>query len=55
MKYDIVITNQCKRDIKLAKMQGKNIDIIFEVADLLSEGKRNRSLSSKGWVPFLSI
>lgn len=40
MKYDIVITNQCKRDIKLAKKQGKNIDIIFEVADLLSEGKK---------------
>lgn len=39
MKYDIVITNQCKKDIKLAKRQGKNIDIIFEVADLLSEGK----------------
>ena len=38
MKYDIVITNQCKRDIKLAKKQGKNIDLIFEVADLLSEG-----------------
>ena len=40
MKYDIVITNQCKRDIKLARKQGKNIDLLFEVADLLSEGKK---------------
>ena len=39
MTYDIIITNQCKKDIKLAKKQGKNIDIIFEVADLLSEGR----------------
>ena len=39
MKYDIVITNQCKRDIKLAKKQGRNIDAIFEVADILSEGR----------------
>lgn len=39
MKFDIVITNQCKKDIKLAKKQGKNIDLVFEVADALSEGK----------------
>ena len=39
MKFDIVITNQCKKDIKLAKKQGKNIDLIFEVADALSEGE----------------
>lgn len=39
MKYDIVITNQCKKDIKLAKKQGKDIGLLFEVADLLSEGK----------------
>ena len=37
-KYDIVITNSCKRDIKRASKQGKNIDLLFEVVDKLSEG-----------------
>ena len=39
MKYDIVITNSCKKDIKKASKQGKNIDLLFEVVDQLSEGK----------------
>lgn len=39
MKYNIVITNSCKKDIKRASKQGKNIDLLFEVIDLLSEGK----------------
>lgn len=39
MKYDIVITNSCKKDIKKASKQGKNIDLLFEVIDQLSEGK----------------
>ena len=38
MKYDIIITNSCKKDIKRAKKQGKNIDLLFEVVDQLSEG-----------------
>ena len=38
MKYDIVITNQCKKDIKLASKQGKNLDLLFDVVDQLSEG-----------------
>ena len=38
MKYDIVITNACKKDIKKASKQGKNIDLLFEVIDKLSEG-----------------
>ena len=38
MKYDIIITNSCKRDIKRAKKQGRNIDLLFEVVDQLSEG-----------------
>ncbi len=38
MKYDIVITNTCKKDIKRAYKQGKNIDLLFEVVDQLSEG-----------------
>ncbi len=39
MKYDIIITNSCKRDIKKANKQGKNIDLLFEVIDRLSEGE----------------
>lgn len=39
MKYDIIITNSCKRDIKKANKQGKNIDLLFEVVDRLSEGE----------------
>ena len=37
MKYNIVITNSCKKDIKKASKQGKNIDLLFEVVDRLSE------------------
>ena len=39
MKYDIVITNSCKKDIKKASKQGKNINALFDVVDQLSEGK----------------
>ena len=39
MKYDIVITNSCKKDIKRASKQGKNIDLLFDIVDQLSEGK----------------
>ena len=39
MKYDIIITNSCKRDIKRASKQGKNIDLLFDVIDQLSDGK----------------
>lgn len=39
MKYDIVITNSCKKDIKKASQQGKNIDLLFEIVDRLSEGE----------------
>lgn len=53
MKYDIVITNSCKRDIKKASKQGKNINLLFEIVDQLSEGKelpakyRDHKLSGK--------
>lgn len=32
-------TNSCKKDIKKASKQGKNIDLLFEVVDQLSEGE----------------
>ncbi len=39
-KYDIIITNSCKKDIKRASKQGKNIDLLFDVVDQLSDGKK---------------
>lgn len=39
MIYDVVITHQCKKDIKKASKQGKNIDLLFEVVDRLSDGE----------------
>ncbi len=39
MKYDVVIKNSCKKDIKKAQKQGKNLELLFEVIDELSEGK----------------
>lgn len=38
-KYDVVIVNSCKKDIKRAARQGKNIDLLFDVVDKLSEGQ----------------
>jgi mRNA interferase YafQ len=40
VKYDIIITNSCKRDIKRASRQGKNINLLFDVIDQLSDGKQ---------------
>ena len=37
-KYDIVVTNSFKRDLKRIHKQGKNLDHLFEVIDQLSEG-----------------
>ena len=44
MKYAIEFTNQFKRDLKLAKKQGRNLEKLFEVVELLAEGK---SLAAK--------
>ena len=38
MKYDILFTNQFKKDLKLAKKQNKNLDKLFEVIDILANG-----------------
>ena len=40
MKYEIKFTNQFKKDIKLAKKQNKNLDKLFKVIDLLSNGEK---------------
>jgi len=40
MKYSIKFTNQFKRDLKLAKKQNKNIDTLFEIIKILSDGNQ---------------
>ena len=39
MNYEVRFTNQFKKDIKLAKKQGKNIDRIFDVVNILASGE----------------
>ena len=39
MKYDIIITSSCKKDIKRASKQGKNINLLFDIVDKLSDGE----------------
>lgn len=36
MKYEIDITNQFKKDLKLARKQGKNEDRLWEVVEMLA-------------------
>ena len=38
MTYEVRFTNQFKKDIKLAKKQGKNIEKLFAVVDILASG-----------------
>lgn len=39
MKYEVKFTTQFKRDLKLAKRQGKNVDKLFEVINTIAEDK----------------
>lgn len=39
MKYEVRFTNQFKRDLKLAKKQGKDTDKLFEVVEKLALGE----------------
>lgn len=39
MKYKIKFTNQFKRDLKLAKKQGKDTEKLFAVIEKLSNGE----------------
>ena len=39
MNYEVRFTNQFKRDIKLAQKQGKDIDKLFAVVDVLAKGE----------------
>lgn len=51
MKYEVRFTGQFKKDLKLAKKQGKNTDELFAVIEKLSNGEaleakyRDHSLS----------
>lgn len=38
MIYEIKFSGQFKRDLKLAKRQGKNLDKLFEVVERLANG-----------------
>lgn len=57
MKYEVKFTTQFKRDLKLAKRQGKNVDKLFEVINTIAEDKelspkyRDHNLSGEyaGW------
>ena len=51
--YKVKFTRQFKKDLKLAKKQGKNLDTLFNVIKILEKGKklddkyRDHSLSGK--------
>ena len=40
MKYEVKFTTQFKKDLKLAKKQKKNLDLLFDVIDKLANGKK---------------
>ena len=39
MKYEVRFTSQFKKDVKLAKKQGKDIDKLLGVIEVLANGK----------------
>ncbi len=39
MKYEVKFTNQFKKDLKLAKKQGKDTDKLFNVVEMLANGE----------------
>ena len=39
MRYEIKFTNQFKKDLKLAKKQGKDTDKLFEAIEMLANGE----------------
>lgn len=38
MKYEVKFTNQFKKDLKLAKKQGRDLDRLFTVVNILADG-----------------
>ena len=39
MRYEVKFTSQFKRDLKLAKKQGKDTEKLFEVVERLANGE----------------
>lgn len=39
MNYEVRFTNQFKRDVKLAQKQGKDLNKLFAVVDILAKGE----------------
>ncbi len=39
MKYEVKFTNQFKKDLKLAKKQGKDIEKLFAAIEMLANGE----------------
>ena len=39
MKYEVKFTNQFKKDLKLAKKQGKNLDKMYAVIEKIANGE----------------
>lgn len=52
MKFEVIYTGQFKKDVKLLKKQGKNIDKLFNVIEKLANGEtldpKNRDHSLSG-------
>lgn len=40
MKYEVKFTTQFKKDLKLAKKQNKDIDVLFSVIEQLAQGNQ---------------
>ena len=40
MKYEVIYTNQFKKDLELAKKQNKDLNKLYHIVDLLSRGKK---------------
>ena len=40
MKYEVIYTNQFKKDLKLAKKQNKDLNKLYHIVDLLSRGMK---------------
>ena len=40
MKYEVRFTSQFKKDIKLAKKQGKKLDKLFDIIEKLANGEK---------------
>ena len=42
LKYEVRFTNQFKKDLKLAKKQGKDLEKMYQVVETLANGEKLR-------------